>query len=151
MISKFCIILFFLHSSSFVLYSQNTETEQRRSCLQKIFGDKKKSLFRKKNDKVTLAFFQDFSDSVRILLNDSVFYLGYIIHDSTIKSSNFTGFTFTIKALKKKYYKLTIEYLVSKKYLTFQLKTRYPLYTIHSNQSGKCLVSARRKYKLEIQ
>jgi len=136
--------LFSLNSS----HAQDSKIDDLDNCLNEISYDRKR-IDKTKTDNITIAFFQDFSDSVVLFLNDAIIYKKRIVYDSITISSTFTGETFSFKKLKKKS-KMMIIYVTQKKYINLKINNKYPLYTIHSYKRGICLVAARRNKELII-
>ena len=114
-----------------------------QNCLKEVYKDKKKIRKSDRNGKISLGFFQNFSDTVAIFLNNTQLYRSYIFHDSTLVSSNFTDSIVAVSLSRRNADTLTIYYKDLNKLLTFPVSDKYAWYTIHSYKNGNCFVSAR--------
>ena len=89
-----------------------------------------KKIKRVNKDIVTLSFFQDFSDSIIIYVDQKEVVKKYLEHDSTLVSTDYTGYSFSSEFKKRKTI-VTIAYLNEKKYCEFKLNKSFPLYSLH--------------------
>ena len=121
-----------------------------KNCLQAVYKDKKKVKKSDRNGRVSVAFFQNFSDTVTLFLNNVALYRNYIFHDTTLVSSNFTDSIASISLSGLNTDTITITYKNLNKFLKFPVSDKYVLYTIHSYMNGNCFVSARRKRVLSL-
>ena len=94
----------------------------------------RKAIQRADKNNVTFAFFQDISDSVSIFINDELSFSKYIIYDSNIVSSKFTGVSYTYN-FSKSVNIVRIVYNSQKFYFELSLKKKYPLYTIYFSRN----------------
>lgn len=138
-------ILILKHSSG-----QLRTQDRMDNCLQAVYKDKKKSKKSDRCGRVSIAFFQNFSDTITLYLNNIAIYRSYIFHDSSVVSSNFTDSITSIRLSNQIQDSITIVYENQNKYLKFPVNEKYILYTIHSYSNGNCYVSARRKKSLSI-
>ena len=79
---------------------------------------------------VTLSFFQDFSDSIVIYFDHKEVARKYLEHDSTLVSTDYTGYSFS-NEFRKERTLVGIVYLNEKKYCEFNLNKKFPLYSLH--------------------
>lgn len=121
-----------------------------KNCLQAVYNDKKKVKKSDRNGRVSVAFFQNFSDTVTLFLNNIALYRNYIFHDTTLVSSNFTDSIASISLSGQNTDTITIAYKNLNKFLKFPVSDKYVLYTIHSYMNGNSFVSARRKRLLSL-
>ncbi len=138
------IILLLLNTSA---YTQGKGlSENYRNCLIKISYHSKKATHLQdvKKDSIRILFFQSFSDSVSVYVNDHLSFCRYIEYDSTLVSTDYSGITFSYKRSKWND-KITVVYKKSGKYLAFRTHKKYPLYSIHSYINTGCWVAARRQ------
>jgi hypothetical protein len=136
-----------------VVNGQNTVPSDFIKCSTNInfenwhYGKSWKKIKRKNKDIISLYFFQDFSDTVIVYINNEEVMRRYVYHDSDLVSTKFTGETFSyLYSLKSNI--ITIAYKASKRYVEFVLDKRYPLYAIHAYEKN-CFVSGR-KYQMII-
>lgn len=134
----FVSILVFLYDTS---CSQSIDLRGMKDCSQAPSRDKR-NVMSKRTAKISIAFFQDFTDSVILYLNESLLFSKKIVHDSTLTSTKFSGEIFSFEKKKHLNDVVTIVYVKEKKFLKFRVK-QYPLYTIHSYKNGICFIAAR--------
>jgi hypothetical protein len=140
---SFC---FFILNSCFI-YGQNLAGLDLVKCQPKISFEKRKYLTglkkikRKEKDRVSIYFFQNFSDTVMVSVNNVEKMRKYIIHDSELVSTNFTGEYFAYKYELERN-TVGITYKNRKMYLEFFLDKKYPLYMVYVD-GDKCWVSGR--------
>lgn len=103
---------------------------------------------RKNKSLVTFMFFQTTSDTVEIYINEKKVMERYIIHDSDLISTNYTGVDFTYEYPRNEN-KITILYRKQKSYIEFSLNKNFPFYGIYFLEDKKIYVSGR-KYQMTI-
>jgi len=103
----------------------------------------RKKIKRVNKNIVSLSFFQDFSDSIVIYVDHKEVARKYLEHDSTLVSTDYTGYSFSYEYVEKKT-AVTIVYLNEKVYSEFKLNKNFPLYSLHFYRTRFYTVSARK-------
>jgi hypothetical protein len=102
-----------------------------------------KAIRRVNKQAVSFAFFQDRSDSVSIYVNGQLVFSRYIVRDSNLVSTDFTGITWA-RQFPDKTNTVRIAWHRHQCYLEFQLNKKFPLYAIYFLQDDKFYVSGRK-------
>ena len=100
-----------------------------------------------KKDQVAILFFQDFTDSVIIQVNQKTITSRFVRHDDNLLSTDFTGLNFTY-VFADSLNTVRLFYLKEASYMEFKLDKSYPFYSIHFNKprtyfvtGHKCMLS----------
>lgn len=102
-----------------------------------------KKIKRENKNAVTFSFFQDISDTVSIYVNDVKVAENYLFHDSTLVSTDYTGFSFA-RVYDSSYNRIRLFYHQSSSFIEFDLDKKYPLYSIHFYAPSRFYISGRR-------
>jgi hypothetical protein len=103
----------------------------------------RKKIKRENKNAVTFTFFQDISDTVSIYVNEVKVAENYLFHDSTLVSTNYTGFYFE-RVYDSSYNRIRLFYHQSSSFIEFDLDRKYPLYSIHFYAPSRFYVLGRK-------
>lgn len=144
-----CKLIFILVFVSFVqgAFSQKPDLSIYRKQEVKLSFEtnchKKEKIKRENKNAVTFSFFQDISDTVSIYVNDVKVAENYLFHDSTLVSTDYTGFSFA-RVYDSSINRILLFYHQSSSFIEFDLDKKYPLYSIHFYAPSRFYISGRR-------
>lgn len=132
---------------SFHGHTQLPELNEFQKCKAAIFNEKKATkkmrIERPDKNKVSIMFFQDFSDTVSVYFDSTLLFQKYLLHDTLLVSTDYTGESLS-HLFTKKNNSILILYHTQKKYLQFNLERRFPLYSVHHYLNKFCAISGRK-------
>ena len=145
-ISLICSLLFFSYC-----YAQNIDLSHIKKLPAKLNFENNcngsPELKNTKKDQVAILFFQDFTDSVIIQVNQKTIASRFVRHDDNLLSTDFTGLNFT-QNYPDSLNTIRLIYVKEASYIEFNLDKSYPFYSIHFNKprtyfvtGHKCMLS----------
>jgi hypothetical protein len=122
------------------VYSQLNLNSEFSLCCSKSFASKSNKNKKHSSSKVSFVFFQDFNDSVFVLVNNSIVFSEFIIHDSEKVSSKYTGVIYTNENVKFNDF-IRVVYKESKQYVLITKILNIGMLGIYNYKSKYCNVS----------